>query len=111
MRELRYALLSCEGWEQFWRCAGSPGFASGKWWMAVTPVLVRAHICHPEGLSSSGRVLGMATLGSHSPSALVSKKTSPPNYRLIPKMLAARLGLFCSRDFVTGLGGKSLTLG
>lgn len=77
----------------------------------MTPMVVRAHICHPEKLSSFGRVLGMATLGPHSPSALESKKTSPPNYSLIPKMLSARLGLFCGKGFVTGLGGRSLTLG
>lgn len=65
----------------------------------------------PRGAESFGRVLKMAVLGLHSPSALESKKTSPPNDRLIPKMLPARLGLFCGRDFVTGLGGKSLTLG
>lgn len=84
-----------------------------KWqcWMAVTPMLVRAHICHPEELSSFSRVLGMAVLGPHSPSALESEKTSPPDDRLITKVLPARLGLFCGRDFVTGLGGKSLTLG
>lgn len=31
--ELGDALLSCEGWQQFWRCAGSPGSAScsGGW--------------------------------------------------------------------------------
>lgn len=87
-------------WPCEWQC-----------WMAVTPMLVRAHICHPEELSSFSRVLGMAMLGPHSPSALESEKTSPPNDRLIPKMLPARLGLFCGRDFVTGLGGKALTLG
>lgn len=38
-------------------------------------------------------------------------ENEPPNYRLIPKMLSAPLGLFCGREFVTGLGGKSLTLG
>lgn len=93
--ELGDALLSCEGWEQFWRCAGSPASARGSGgcvWMA--PMLVRTHICHPEELSSFGTVLGMAMLGPHSPSALEGEKMSPPNDRLIPKMLAAHLGLW-----------------
>lgn len=99
------ALLSCEGQEQFWRCAGSPGSASGRG-MAVTPTVARAHTCHPEELSSFGRVLGVAMLGPQSPSAVESEKTSPPNCRLVPKILSARFRMFCGRDFVTELGGS-----
>lgn len=50
-----------------------------QWWMAATPMLVKAHICHPEELSRFSRVLGMAVLGTHSPSALESEKTNPSN--------------------------------
>lgn len=68
--------------------------------------LVRALISHPVELSSFIRALEVATSGSHCPSALESGKTDPPNY----KFLSAGFRLLCSRDFVAGLGGKSLTL-